>query len=405
MQPLNVPDRFLPYSKQIISDDDVDRVVAVLRDPLITQGPLQPRFEAELAAYCGARFGALFPNGSIALQMAAAAAGLGPGDKVLTTPITFVATANAARYCGAEVVFADIDPESFNIDLEKAERLLDDSVKAVIPVDLAGEPVDLAALRRLVGDDVVIISDSCHALGADYRDASGRRRKVGDCRHADMAVFSFHPAKNITSAEGGIVLTNSEELFRSLKLLQNNGITNEPGEWVHTELGFTADVDGRRRPNPWYYEMQILGQNCRLTELQCALGLSQLAKLDGFVESRRALSRFYRERFGGSPICFQKVSSGARGGCHLFILQIDFEGFGTTRAEVMTALREAGIGTQVHYIPVHYQPYYRKLGFKPGSLPRSEAYYERALSIPLFADLKESEAEYVVHTIFELLRV
>jgi UDP-4-amino-4,6-dideoxy-N-acetyl-beta-L-altrosamine transaminase len=389
----------------VIDDTDVEGVAGVLREPYITQGPLQSRFEEELAAYCGARFGVAFPNGSIALQMAATASGLGSGDVAITSPITFVATANAALYCGAEVRFADVDPESFNVDLNEVGKLLDDKVKAVIPVDLAGEPVELAALRRLVGGDVTIIADSCHALGADYRDESGKWRKVGDCEYADMAVFSFHPAKNITSAEGGAVLTNSEELYSKLKLLQNNGITKEPGDWAYPEQGFTTDSEGRRQPDPWYYEMQDLGQNCRLTELQCALGLSQLEKLDYFIQHRRTLADFYRKHFTGSSIGFQKISADSRSGCHLFILQIAFEEHGTTRAELMAALRDAGIGTQVHYIPVHYQPYYRKLGFKPGMLPRAEAYYERALSIPLFADLKESEGEYVVKTLFRLLNI
>jgi dTDP-4-amino-4,6-dideoxygalactose transaminase len=220
-----------------------------------------------------------------------------------------------------------------------------------------------------------------------------------------MAVFSFHPAKNITSAEGGAVLTNDDDLHRKLRLLQNNGITKNPDEWLSPETGFTDGPDGSPMANPWYYEMQALGQNCRLTELQCALGLSQLSKLDGFVQKRRALSEFYRDSFEGSPIGFQAVSPDARSGRHLFILQVEFEKHGTTRAELMTSLREAGIGTQVHYIPVHYQPYYRGIGLSQGMFPRSEAYYARALSIPLFPDLEESEAQYVVQSILRLLGI
>ena len=397
------PSRFLPYSKQNIDETDIASVTTVLKSDYITQGPLQAGFEEAVANYCGARFGTLFPNGSIALQMAALAAGLQQEDYILTSPVTFVASANAALYCGAGVRFADIDPETFNIDLDNVQRTLDSDIKAVIPVDFAGMPVDLAALRKIVGEEVFIIADSCHALGADYRHPDGQWSKVGDCEFADMAVFSFHPTKNITTGEGGIVLTNREELYRRLKLLQANGLTREPDAWENRSQAFTTTDSGKRIPNPWYYEMKLLGQNCRLTEMQCALGLSQLTKLDRFVARRREISEYYRKRLEDTPINFQQVTNSARSGCHLFVIQIDFKIHGVARAELMPSLREVGIGTQVHYIPVHYQPYYQQLGFKPGMLPRSESYYEKALSIPLFSDLDSEEAAYVIDTLFQLL--
>lgn len=387
----------IPYGHQWIEEDDVAAVTEVLRSDWLTTGPWVERFEGALAEAVGARYAVAVCNGTAALHLACLAAGVGPGDVVVTSPITFVASANCALYCGAMPIFVDIDPETRNLSpvrLRHAAGIAKFAGRplqgAVIPVHYAGLPCALPEVAAVAGaHGLVVIEDACHALGAEYRVEDGSWCRVGSCRHSAMAVFSFHPVKHITTGEGGAVTTNDPELYRRLLLLRNHGITRDPDR-----LG--------AQPGGWYYEQQELGCNYRLTDIQAALGLSQLRKLDRFVARRRALAALYDVALAGLDelLTLPPEPEGYWSAYHLYAVQLRLERLRGGRRAVYDALRAAGIGVQVHYLPVHLQPYYRdRLGYEAGDFPAAEAYYEGTLSLPMYPQLSDADAARVAATL------
>jgi len=363
--------KFIPYGRQSISPKDIRAVTEALRSDHLTTGPRVRQFEEKLAAYCGARFAVVCSSGTAALHLACLALGLKEKDAIVTSPITFLATANCARYVGAEVAFSDIDERTANLDPAKLSQTLGRTrrAKAVFPVHFAGQPADMESISRIArAKGLKIVEDACHALGASYKTKNGQTVKVGSCRHSDMSVFSFHPIKTITTGEGGAVTTNDEKLRDRLFLFRNHGMQKKEGV------------------GPWYYEMSEMGFNYRLTDIQCALGISQLERADFFVRQRRKIARFYDESFAGSSTVTPLSDlHGAISSRHLYAVRINFKKLGQNRSGVMRALAWRGIGTQVHYIPVHLQPYYKKrYGARKGDLPAAEKYYEEALSLPLY---------------------
>jgi UDP-4-amino-4,6-dideoxy-N-acetyl-beta-L-altrosamine transaminase len=392
------PRRFLPYGRQQIGDDDVAAVAQVLRGDALTTGPKVADFEQALSHATGASHVVACSSGTAALHLAAMALDLGPGDKAVVPALTFLATANVVRLTGAELVFADVDPATGLMGAQELSTALardgSGQVKAVFPVHYAGQCAAPDKLAAAAGD-LPVVADSCHALGTAY----GSGGRVGDCRHAIMETFSFHPVKIIAAGEGGVVITNDGELAQRLRRLRNHGMTRDTDSFIRDDLA----CDGKGEPNPWYYEMVELGLNCRLSDIHCALGLSQLGKLDTFCAVRRALVARYDEKLVPLAPLVRPLSRVAD--CdpawHLYVVRIDFAVLGMERAAVMARLKEAGIGTQVHYLPLHMQPYYRDR-YGEMSLPGAEVFYQQALSLPLFPDMTEEEVEYVVATLGEI---
>lgn len=378
----------LSYGRQTVDDVDIDGVVDVLRSDFLTQGPRVEEFENTVAAYTGAKYAVACSSGTAALHLACLAAGLGPNDGVLTSPNTFLASANAPLYVGATPVFADIDPESGNISAEAAAKVLSTryDIKALIPVHYSGRPVDMEEISGLARKhSLVVIEDACHALGASWCDGEGRWHNVGDCSRSDMTVFSFHPVKSITTGEGGMITTNDRELAEKLRSLRSHGVVKDPLRLVLGE------------PAPWYYEMQELGYNYRITDIQCSLGTSQMKKLDSFIERRCEIAALYSSLFNGYPhIRTPFVSETARCAWHLYPVRIDFESIGLERAALFAMMDDAGVRLQVHYIPVHLQPYYRKrFGTGPGDFPAAESFYATEVSLPIYPGLTDDEVKSV----------
>lgn len=381
---------FIPYARQEVSEDDVRAVCDVLRSERLTQGAAVEAFEEALAVRVGARFAVAVCNGTAALHAAYHAAGLGPGQTCLTSPITFAATANAALQLGAAVEFADVDPETALLDLEAAARSAGPATRVIAPVHMAGQPVDLPALRR-VADDVgaLVVEDACHALGAEYFDASvGGWVPVGACRHSAMAVFSFHAVKHVAMGEGGAVTTNDPALRARLVRFRNHGISLDPASFEEPD------------PGPWHREMHELGANYRVSDIHCALGLSQLRRLDAFLARRREIAARYDAAFAGNPhVRPLGQRPGARSAWHLYVVRVDPE----RRRHVIEQLHARGIGAHVHYLPVHLHPWYRKQrGFAPGSFPGAEGYYARAVTLPLFPALADADVERVISAVREV---
>jgi UDP-4-amino-4,6-dideoxy-N-acetyl-beta-L-altrosamine transaminase len=390
---------FLPYGRQMIADDDIAAVVDVLKSDWLTQGPTVPQFERTLADIVSAKEVVACSNGTAALHLAMLALGIGHGEKVVTSTNSFLASANCARYVGADVVFADADPESGLISIESIEKILrkdkQRKIKTIIPVHFAGQPVDMEEIYRLAREHgAFIIEDACHALGASYN-LAGDNTKIGSCRQSDMTVFSFHPVKHITTGEGGAITTSDPILAERLRKFRSHGI--EKDDFQNREMAAASNGD----KNPWYYEMQELGYNYRLTDIQAALGISQLEKLETSIKMRRALASYYdgliADAFDNRYCRPLAKISDREHAYHLYVVRIDYEHFGRSRAAVMNGLRERGIGTQVHYIPIHLQPYYRKL-YKsgPGDCPGAEQYYREALSLPLYPGLTTGDCERVI---------
>ncbi|MCM3389784.1 UDP-4-amino-4,6-dideoxy-N-acetyl-beta-L-altrosamine transaminase [Ureibacillus chungkukjangi] len=373
MEKLNT---FLSYGRQSITDEDIEEVIKTLKSPFLTQGPKIEEFEQAIADYVGAKYAVAFCNGTAALHGACYAAGIGEGDEVITTPITFAASANCVRYVGGTVVFADIDAETYNIDPKEIEKKISSKTKAIIPVDFSGQPADMDLINEIAKKhNLVIIEDGAHSLGAEYKG-----RKVGTL--ADMTMFSFHPVKPITTAEGGIILTNSEEYFHKLQLFRSHGIEKTPHAIEQGE---------------WYYEMTDLGFNYRMTDLQAALGLSQLKKINTFLNRRREIARMYNEAFENfSEIKIPTQLEGADSGWHLYMLQLDDK---ISRKDIFTKMRTLNIGVHVHYIPVYWHPYYRELGYDKGLCPISETWYNRALTLPLHPLMKDDEVQFIIKSL------
>jgi UDP-4-amino-4,6-dideoxy-N-acetyl-beta-L-altrosamine transaminase len=385
-----VPSRPLPYGRQNITDADLAAVATALQSDYLTQGPLVGEFESQFAAYVGATYAVAVSNGTAALHLCALALNVQPGQRVITTPLTFAASANCVRYCGGEVHFVDIDPNTGLINLELVRQLLQAHPKGyfagLIPVDFAGLAVNLEEARRLADEfGLWIIEDSCHAPGGFFIDPNGQEQACGNGRFADLAIFSFHPVKHIATGEGGMITTDSEPLYRRLLRLRTHGITRDPADLVH-------EPDGG-----WYMEMQELGYNYRLPDLNCALGLSQLARAGEGLARRRHLAARYDTAFDHMP-GVNVLAPGRPGHAyHLYVIEV------ADRKGLYDFLKTRQIFAQVHYIPVHRMPYYEQLGWRAGDFPCVEKYYGRCLSIPLFPTLTDAEQDYVVECIKEFL--
>jgi len=388
----------ISYGRQHIDEDDIRAVADCLRSGALTQGPRIAQFEQVVCEYVGVRYAVAVCNGTAALHLAAMAADLGPEAVVVTSPITFVASANAALYVGARPVFADVDPDTINLSPSALANTIGkvSGTRAIVPVHFAGLPCDMGPIKSAADRaGAVVIEDAAHALGASYPDGG----KVGSCRNSLMTIFSFHPVKSITTGEGGMITTNDERVYRRLLRLRSHGITKGSDEFVMPEDAFTNGL-----PNPWYYELQELSFNYRITDIQCALGISQLAKLDRFIDRRRHLVARYDRAFADS-VRIQPIQLGQRdqSAHHLYPVRIDFPSAGISRADLMVQLRSRGIITQVHYMPVPSHPHYRRLGFNPDDYPHAQAYYHQGLSLPLYYDLTESQQDTMIAILQELV--
>jgi UDP-4-amino-4,6-dideoxy-N-acetyl-beta-L-altrosamine transaminase len=385
-------DSFLPYGRQTITEADIAAVEAVLHSPFLTQGPAVPAFEQAVAAKVGAAHGVAVNSATSALHIACLALGLSPGDRLWTSPTTFVASANCGRYCGAEIDFVDINPATGLMSVAALEEKLEQAAKGgtlpkvLVPVHLCGTSCDMAAIGTLAqGHGVAVVEDASHAIGGSYQD-----EPVGNCRHSAITVFSFHPVKIITTAEGGLSTTNDPQLAQRMAELRSHGITKEEARFERPATG------------PWTYEQQELGFNYRLTDLQAALGLSQLERLEGIVAERQRLLEVYRQRLAALPVSLLEIPPTVRSALHLAVIRLDNNAPEHHR-RVFEGLRAAGIGVQLHYSPVHLQPYYRRLGFAEGDFPEAEAYARNAISLPLYPGLQEEEQERVVQVLSRLL--
>ena len=381
----------IPYGRQSISEADIDAVVEVLKSDFLTQGPAVPAFEEAVASLCGAEHGVATNSATSALHIACLALGVGPGDSVWTSPLTFVASANAALYCGADVDFVDVDERTYNMCPIRLEEKLDRAAEAgalpkvIIPVHLAGQSCDMTAIHAAASrHGVRIIEDASHAIGGGYRS-----KPVGTCEFSDIAIFSFHPVKIVTTGEGGMAMTNDTGLAESMRLDRTHGITRDPAQLQHEDVG------------PWYYEQQRLGFNYRMTDICAALGLSQLTRIEEFIARRREIAGAYDAAFADLPVKTPWQHPETASAWHLYVIRIDRHRTSRSHREVFDALREAGIGANLHYIPVYRQPYYRELGFGQGHCPNAEAYYAEAISLPMYFGLSDEEQQQVIAAVAE----
>ena len=382
----------IPYGRQTISADDIEAVVAVLKSDYLTQGPVVPQFEQEIAHYCGANYAIAVNSATSALHIGCLALGVGRGDFVWTTPNTFVASANCARYCGAEIDFVDIDSDTLNMCPDKLEEKLKKAQikgclpKVVIPVHFSGLSCDMEKIYALsIKYKFYIIEDASHAIGGRYKETI-----IGCGKYSDITVFSFHPVKIITTAEGGVAVTNNAQLARQMQMLRSHGITRESEELIDESHG------------AWYYEQQQLGFNYRMTEMQAALGVTQLKHLDAWVARRHELANRYDRLLAHLPLILPIHSRSNYSGLHLYVIQVNEGKTNLARKFVFNELRRLGVGVNVHYIPVHIQPDYKKLGFKLGDYPNSESYYQRCISLPLFSTLSNDQQDHIVDALSQI---
>jgi len=377
---------YLPYGRQWIDDEDIEEVIKVLKGDYITTGPKIREFEEKVAAYTGTKYAVAISNGTAALHAACFAAGIGPGDEVITTPMTFAASANCILYCGAKPVFADIDPQTYNINPEDIKRKITSKTKAIIPVHYTGQPVDIDEINKIAKQyGLTVIADGAHALGAEYKGSI-----VGS--QTDMMTLSFHPVKHITTGEGGMILTNSKDFYEKLKLFRTHGITRDENLLTKNE-------------GPWYYEQQYLGYNYRMTDIQAALGISQMNKLNKFVELRRKYAQMYNDAFKDiEELIIPYQLPYTNSSWHIYVLQLRLEKLKVGRREVYEALLKENIGVNVHYIPVYYHPYYQRLGYRKGLCLNAEHLYERIITLPLFPKMTEEDVLDVINAINKVLK-
>lgn len=388
----------IPYGKHYIDEEDINSVSEILRHHKLTQGNQVNLFEKEIADYVGAKYAVAVSNWTVGLHMACKSIDLKKGDKFITSPITFLASSNSVLYCGAQPIFADINKETINIDTNTIKRTLDkhEGVKGIMPIHFAGLSCDMEEIHNVATKhNLSIIEDAAHALGARYEDGS----MVGSCKYSDITGFSFHPVKSIAAGEGGMITTNNKYIYERLLKLRNHGMTHNADDFLNLDNAYTDE-----KLNPWYYEMQELGFNYRITDIQCALGRSQLKKLNKFLKKRKSLALSYDLAFKHIPMVdpihvdYRNLSSH-----HLYVLRIDFRKLNLSRAEFMIRLRKKGVNSQVHYIPVTSQPYYEKLGYDTNDYPNAQSYYNEALSIPLFYSLKKDDQKKVIESIKEII--
>lgn len=390
----------IPYGKQHITDEDIIAVTEALKGEYLTQGPTILEFEKKFASYIGSKYAVAISNGTAALHLCALALDVKEGTKVITTPITFAASANCVRYCGGEVVFADIDSETYLIDIEKVKELLESQPKGtfsgIIPVDFAGRAVNLEAFKKLADEyNLWIIEDACHAPGGYFVDSTNTQQNCGNGNFADLSIFSFHPVKHIATGEGGMITTNNEELYNKLLMLRSHGITRDENVFENT-LEFANGTENHNGEYPkWYMEMQNLGFNYRFTDFQAALGISQLKKANDGILRRRQIAAKYYEAFKNLPFIKGQSSLIEGHAYHLYIIEVD------RRLDLYNYLREQNIFAQIHYIPCHLMPYYRELGWKENDLPKAEKYYRNCISLPMYPTLTEEEQNKVINTIIE----
>lgn len=380
------------YGKQSIDENDIDAVVEVLKSDFLTQGPAIEKFEKCVAEYCGAKYAVAVTSATAALHISCLSAGLGKDDILWTSPITFTASANCGRYCGADVDFVDIDPSTYNMsiaELEKKLQAAEIKPRVVVPVHLAGQSCEMDKIYKLSQKyGFKVIEDASHAIGADYKET-----KVGCCKYSDMTVFSFHPVKIVTTGEGGMVLTNDKDLYEKLVLYRSHGITRDP------KL-MTGTADG-----PWYYQQIDLGFNYRMTDMQAALGYSQMQKVNEFVSKRRYLAKRYNELLKNiNGIQLPDQNEDTKSSWHLYVVRVDFSKISKTKNQIFAEMNEKGICLNLHYIPVHTQPYYENLGFKGGDFPNSEKYYEEAFTLPLYYSLTDEQQDHIVKSLVEVLQ-
>jgi UDP-4-amino-4,6-dideoxy-N-acetyl-beta-L-altrosamine transaminase len=384
----------IPYGRQDITQADIDAVVSVLQSDFLTQGPVVPRFENAVAAHVGVKHALAVNSATSALHIACLALGLGPKDWLWTTPITFVASANCGLYCGAKIDFVDIDPATYNLSTAALEAKLIEAEKrgrlpkVLVAVHLCGQPCDMETIHALGQKyGFKIIEDASHAIGGKYKDEF-----IGNCRYSDVTIFSFHPVKIITTAEGGMAVTNSDQLASQMALLRSHGITRDVEQMTHT-------ADG-----PWYYQQIGLGFNYRMTEMQAALGVSQMERLDAYVSRRHGLARRYEQLLRSLPVTIPWQHEDSYSGLHLYVIRLQLQKIDKTHREVFDLLREHGIGVNLHYIPVHTQPYYQRMGFKQGDFPQSEKYYSEAISLPMYQTLSDDQQDQVVSVLNKVLK-
>jgi len=380
-----IRDSYLPYGRQSIDEKDIEAVVNVLKGDYLTTGPAIQEFEIKVANYVDAKYAVAFSNGTAALHGACFAAGIGIGDEVITTPMTFAASANCVLYQGGTVVFADINSQTYNIDPLEIKNSITSKTKAIIPVHFTGQPADLSAIHDLAKvHNLVVIEDAAHAIGATYNG-----KKIGGL--SDMTMFSFHPVKHITSGEGGMITTNSKEYYEKLLQFRSHGITREAEKLIENH-------------GPWYYEMQFLGFNYRMTDVQAALGTSQLQKLDSFIDRRKEIVSMYNEAFSDlNEITVPYQQSDGDSSWHLYVINIDTELLAVGRKDIFEKLQKRNIGVNVHYIPVHTFPYYTDLGYQKGSLPIAERLYENIISLPLFPAMSNKDVHDVIVAVKEVI--
>jgi len=379
----------IPYGRQQITQEDIDAVVSTLQADFLTQGPRIAEFEQNFAKYVDAKYAVAVSNGTAALHLALLAMGIKKGDNVITSPITFAATANAARYLSANVYFADIDSETYIISLDAVQKLIDKHpkgfFKAILPVDFAGYPVNTESLRKIAdANNILILEDACHAPGAYFIDSKGNKQKAGNGKYAHTTAFSFHPVKHIAAGEGGMITTNDEQIYKKLLALRTHGISKNNMQY---------QVLKQQEQGAWYYEMHELGYNYRITDIQASLGNSQLQKADIGMQRRQEIAQKYREAFANLPIKMQLQDDNYFNAHHLFVIEVE------NRKEMYEYLHQNGIFVQIHYIPVHLLDYYQQFGWQKGDFPIAEAYYEKTLSLPMFPSLSDKEQDYVIETI------
>lgn len=381
-----VRNKFLPYGHQWIDDEDIKSVIEVLKSDWMTQGPKIKEFEEAVAKFLGAKYAVALSSGTAALHAACFAAGITPGHEVITTPITFAASSNCIIYMGGSPVFADIKEDTYNIDPEGIKKKITNKTKAIISVDFAGQPADLDEIYEIAKEyNLIVIEDASHALGAEYKG-----KKVGSL--SDLTIFSFHPVKHITTGEGGMIVTNNKEFYEKLLMFRTHGITKNKVKLIKNE-------------GPWYYEMQELGYNYRITDCQCALGISQLKKIDKFIRRRKEIVKRCNEAFENmEEIITPYEKPNVKSAWHIYVIRLKLDKLKSTRKEIFEALRVENIGVHVHYIPLYYHPYYQKLGYQRGLCPKAEKYYEEAITLPLFPKMSDKDVEDVIFAVKKVIK-